>query len=145
MTGGQTRHITVPYHDGGVQITCVYAINEEVLRKLDRKRLWLGRHMTHPTGKDLRDWLEKKGCKLDRSNGPALVGRKDDGSTLEKYYRDGKLHREDGPAIVGRCTDGSMFETYFLDGVEYLKQEYYAKTKRPEPNAPKTPPAPGPA
>jgi hypothetical protein len=55
------------------------------------------------------------------------VGLDTNGTTVEKYYRDGKLHREDGPASVRRNPDGSAVEEYYLDGVKFQKDEYDAK------------------
>ena len=66
MTGDRTSHMTVTYEVGFGQVTYIYAVSEDVSRKLRWKRDWLGRK---PTGRDLVDWLEKKGCRLDSSEG----------------------------------------------------------------------------
>jgi hypothetical protein len=110
----------VTYEAGfGGEITQTYAINEDISRKLRWKRDWLGRK---PTGRDLVDWLEKKGCRLDSSEGPAYIQRYRNGATEEIYFRDGKLHREDGPADVWRFADGTTEERYYRDG-KFLKAE----------------------
>lgn len=109
MTGEKTAHITVTYRDGGDEIIRIYAVNEEISRELDRR-------IQKPTGKDLRVWLETKGCQLDLSGGPAYVRRFASGTLVEEYYRDGKRHREDGPAVVWRFTDGSTVEEYYQGG-----------------------------
>lgn len=108
MTGDQTAHITVSYRDSDAEITGVYAVNEHISREL-------GHHMRKPVGKELAMWLEKKGCRLDSPDGPALVRRTTDGATGEAYYRDGKYHRQGGPAISSRHADGST-EEYYRDG-----------------------------
>jgi hypothetical protein len=111
MTGNQASHITVSYKDTvqGAEITYIFAISEEISRELDR-------HMQKPTGKDLVAWLDDKGCKLDCSDGPAVVRRWADGSSSDVYFRDGELHREDGPALVRREADGSTYEYCYKDG-----------------------------
>lgn len=109
MSGDQATHLTVSYRDGSFEISSVYAVDEDTSREL-------GRHIKKPAGKDLQAWLEKKGCRLDWSGGPAVVQRDDDGSKVERYYRDGKPHREDGPAIVKRYADGTTEERYYRDG-----------------------------
>lgn len=109
VTSDQTSHIRVTDSDGGVEITSVYAVTEEVSGELDRRT-------QKPTGKDLQAWLETKGCRLDSSGGPAFVRRHSTGETEEYYYRDGKPHREDGAAAVWRFADGSVIEEYYRDG-----------------------------
>jgi len=119
MTGSHISHVTVTYTSYGVGLTCVYAVNEDVVRELKRQ-------VNKPTGNDLNAWLNKRGCKLDSSDGPALVRQNENGSTEESYFRDGKLHREDGPAVL-TVSNGSMLEMYYRDGVGRLKDEYYAE------------------
>ncbi len=50
MSSDQTTHITVSFKDGGLDMTSIYAVNEDVLRELDRTKNWMGRK---PTGKKL--------------------------------------------------------------------------------------------
>ena len=109
MTGSQTAHITVTCWDSGSEITGVYAVNEDISRELDRR-------IKKPAGKHLQAWLEKKGCRLDSSDGLAVVWHGTDGSTVETYYREGSRHREGGPAFVKRTADGSTCEEYYRDG-----------------------------
>ena len=111
MTDNQASHITVSYKDTvqGAEITYIFAISEDISRELDE-------HDNKPTGKDLVAWLDDKGCKLDCSDGPAVVRREADGSSSDVYYRDGELHREDGPALVRREADGSTYEYCYKDG-----------------------------
>jgi hypothetical protein len=115
MTGEETSHFTVSYRDGRAEVTCIYAINEEILRDL-RQRNWLGRRIRNRAGKDLRAWLESKGCLLDSSEGPAFAMRNTDGSIQEAHYRAGKLHRENGPAIVRQAAADWSVEEYYRDG-----------------------------
>jgi hypothetical protein len=127
-----TTHITVTYKVFGDESVLTYAVNEDTLRDL---RAWL-KTQSNATGRDLRVWLENKGCALDCSDGPAIVVRTDDGSTVEMYYRNGKRHRDDGPAVIFRGADGlTTAEKYYSDG-ELIE--------RPAPKAPNTPRAPGP-
>ena len=111
MSGNQDSHITVSYKDTvqGAEITYIFAISGDISRELDE-------HDDKPTGKDLLVWLDDKGCKLDCSDGPAVVRREADGSSSDVYYRDGELHREDGPALVRREADGSTYEYCYKDG-----------------------------
>lgn len=111
MTDNQASHITVSYKDTvqGAEITYIFAISGEISRELDH-------HDIKPIGKDLVAWLDDKGCKLDCSDGPAVVRREADGSSSDVYYRDGELHREDGPALVRRAADGSTYEYCYKDG-----------------------------
>jgi len=109
MTGSQTSHLTLTCRDSGVEITSIYAVKEDIRRDLDR-------HEQKPTGKDLQAWLESKGCQLDSSGSPAYLKRYADGSTVKKYYRDGKLHRKGGPAEVRYSADGSTVDEYYCDG-----------------------------
>jgi uncharacterized protein len=109
VTSSQTSHIKVTYTDSGVEITAVYAVNEEISREL-------GRRTQRPTGTDLQAWLESKGCRLDSTSGPAFVRRHETGEMEEYYYRDGRPHREDGPAAVWHFADGAMIEEYYRDG-----------------------------
>ena len=103
MTGNETLHIRVTYKDSGIKITRIYAVSEHISCDLDR-------HMQKPTGKDLQAWLEKKGCRLDCSDGPAVVWHGADGTMVEEYYRDGKKHREGGPTVVWRFTNSPTEE-----------------------------------
>lgn len=112
VSDSHTSQITVTYRDGGVEVTRLYAVDEDVSRELDRQ-------LRKPTGKDLQAWLEKKGCRLDWSGGPALVHRDDDGSMVERHYRDGKPHREDGPAYVWHNDNGTTVERYYGDGRQH--------------------------
>jgi hypothetical protein len=113
MTGNRTSHITVTYRDiFDAAATCIYAVNEDISRELDRR-------MVKPTGRALKEWLEKEGCRLDSSGGPAFIWRFEDGTIYEQYYRSGELHREDGPAIVKRYADGSNYEEYYRDGKKH--------------------------
>jgi hypothetical protein len=66
VTGSQASHITETYRDGGAEITHIYAVNEDISRELDRR-------IKKPAGKHLQAWLEKKGCRLDSSDGLAVV------------------------------------------------------------------------
>jgi hypothetical protein len=111
MSGNQASHITVSYKDNvqGAEITYIFAISGEISRELDEQD-------NKPTGGDLVVWLEDKGCKLDCSNGPAIVRREADGSSSDVYYRNGELHRDDGPALVRREADGSTYEYCYKDG-----------------------------
>lgn len=118
MTGGQTSHITVSYRDSGAEIDSIYAVNEDISREFGLLKL---------SGKDLKAWLESRRCRLDSSDGPALIVRFSR-TTTEYYYRNGKPHREDGPAYVVRYADGSTYEKYCLDGVRLRKDEYDART-----------------
>jgi hypothetical protein len=116
MSGAQTSHITVTYREDGDEITRIYAVTEDVSRKLDRKRDWLGRHIKNWPGKKLQEWLEDNGARLDSSAGPAVVVRVANGATTEEYYHDGKLHREDGPAYARRDADGTPHKEYWRNG-----------------------------
>jgi hypothetical protein len=80
VTGSQTSHITVTCVYSGVEITRVYAVNEDISRQLGQKRDWLGRKLT---GEKLQAWLQAKGCQLDSPDGPAYVRRDADGSKEE--------------------------------------------------------------
>ena len=122
MTGDRTPHITVTYRNGRAEITSVYTVNEEISRELDR-------HIKKPGGEDLQAWLEKKGCQLDSSGGPALVWRFASGTTEEMYYREGRLHREDGPALVWCYANGSTMEQYYRNG-ELHREDGPAVVKR---------------
>jgi|ERR1017187_339953 antitoxin component YwqK of YwqJK toxin-antitoxin module len=103
MIGDKDSHVTVSYEFGGVEITRVYAISEDMLTEAQPR-----------AGKDLQEWLADKGCALDSADGPAISIRV--GSILiERYYRNGKLHREEGPACVGRDSAGSR-EEYYRNG-----------------------------
>lgn len=119
MTDNQTVHITVSYRAGskrsGVDVTRTYAVSENTLRKLDRKRDWLGRHIKNRSNERLKTWLEKQGCRLDSSDAPSFVMRYDDGSTQEAHYRSGMPHRDDGPAFIQRFRCGTG-EAYWHDG-----------------------------
>ena len=74
VTGGQNSHITVTYKDRSTETSLIYAVSEDVSCEL-------GRHIKNPTGKDLEEWLEKRGCQLDSSGGPAVVRRNANGSS----------------------------------------------------------------
>ena len=138
VTSDQTSHIRVTDSDGEVEITSVYAVTEEVSRELDRRT-------QKPTGKKLQAWLEKNGCQIDSSDGPALVWHLADGSMGETYYRHGKIHREDGPAVINRGADGTRFEAYWRNDERHreggpalvwhsadgrIEEEYYRDGKR---------------
>jgi hypothetical protein len=112
MTGDRTTHVTVTYERDRVEISHVYAVNEDALHDA---QLW-AIEQKNPTGQAFERWLEEKGCQLDSSDGPAVVWRYANGGTEQTYYRDGKQHREDGPAYVLRHADGSMVELYYRDG-----------------------------
>ncbi len=117
MTDSQTFHVTVSYQDGPyTHVTKVYAIDEKTSRKLHAKRNWLGCKRQEPTGEKLVGWLQRHGCKLDSSTGPALTVRYDSGTTVETYFSDGLEHREGGPSSVIRRTDGSRHEAYYTRG-----------------------------
>ena len=132
--GDQTAHITVSYREGGDEITCIYALNEETVRKLAQKTDWLGRPK-NLTGTDQIKWLIKNGCQLDCSDGPAVIVRAADGMTLERYYRDGKMHREDGPAYVCCYADGETDEIHYRAG-KFVREDRFATVQRPVPKAP---------
>jgi hypothetical protein len=104
----RTSHITVICWDSGVEITRIYAVNQEIAREFGQKH--------NPSGRGLLAWLEAKGCRLDSSDRPAYVRRSADGVREEYYYRNGKQHREDGPAVVRREADGSTYEYCYKDG-----------------------------
>jgi hypothetical protein len=142
MTGNQVAHITVHYKGGYIEgdavFTKTYAISADLLcEALANARR---------TGRELREWLEDKGCQLDSSGGPAFVMRRPDGSSVEGYHRDGKPHREDGPAYVWRNADGTINEEqYFRDGTQY-SPPYATPDMRPDrPRAPDMSTAPSPA
>jgi hypothetical protein len=116
MTADRNSHIKVSYTDGGVEITRIYAVSDEISRALGWKKDWLGRK---PTGRVLWAWLGQQGCHLDCSDGPASVRHYPDGSSWEGHYRDGEAHREVGPAIVRRFADGSTEEYYYRNGKLY--------------------------
>ncbi len=114
-----TAHITVTYsEDDGDEITRIYAVNEDILRKLDRKRDWLGRNIKNRHGKKLEEWLENKGCRLDSPSDdtPANITLRPNGSTILEYYRDGRPHRKNGPAYIWCAADGRKSEEYWHDG-----------------------------
>lgn len=119
MTGDQTSHITVTYRIGSKEITCTYAISETMLRDA---QIW--QQEKKPAGEDVERWLERKGCQLDSSDGPAFAERHDDGFSAEAYYNKGKLHRDVGPALVYHYATGSAMEMYYRNGVARLKAEY---------------------
>jgi hypothetical protein len=136
MTGDRMSHITVTHRNGGVEITSIYAVNEDIAREFGQKH--------NASGRGLQAWLEAKGCRLDCSDRPADVRRFATGTLAETYYRDGKRHREDGPAVVWRFASGSTVEEYYLDdkrhredGPAYVgrsadgtTEEYYRNGKR---------------
>jgi len=97
----------VTCRDGGNEITRTYAVTEDIAR------IWAGRQ-TNPVG-EMQAWLEASGCKLDFSDGPALVVRFADGALYEAYYKGGRLHREGGPAYSRRNADGATEEAYWRD------------------------------
>jgi len=156
MSGDQALHITLTYVTGGYggsTITRTYAISEGLLNEA---QLWQASHcdeISHyckATSKDLKEWLESKGCQLDSPDGPALIRRTNNGGVLEKhYYRNGKLHREDGPAIVRDQGDSKTEDEYYRDGVRTnppLSAMPGVTVQRPlPPKALEKPPAPGPA
>lgn len=98
MTSMKNPHITVSYSYTDVQIARTYGVDEDVLLELAR----LDRDHRKPTGAYLDAWLERSGCRLDSSNGPAVVKHYGTGATVEEYYLDGKKHRDDGPATIFR-------------------------------------------
>jgi len=50
---------------------------------------------------------------------PTLIKYNTNGSVEEVYLRDGKRHRGNGPAVVRRNADGSTIdEEYYRDGVQ---------------------------
>lgn len=119
MTGNQTSHITVTYSgDDGDKITRIYAVNEDISHKLDHKRDWLGRHIKNRREKKLQEWLENNGCRLDSPNNdtPAEVTLTPNGSTIQRYCRDGKLDRKNSPAFIWRAADGQTMEESWHDG-----------------------------
>jgi hypothetical protein len=118
MTDTQASHITVTHEERGTEITCIYAISEDVRREMEA---WSSKK--NPTNRDVLVWLVNKGCGLDSANGPAYVQRDADGSTVEQYYRDGKLHRDDGPAIICHNPGGTTVERYYQNGA-FVKVEY---------------------
>jgi hypothetical protein len=76
-----------------------------------------------PAGQELAAWLADKGCKLNCEAGPAVVERRADREIRETWYRDGHWHRNNGPALVERAADGStLFEDYFLEGGRVAKE-----------------------
>jgi hypothetical protein len=126
MTGGQTSHLTVHYSDGESTYTAVYAVNKDIVHKLNWKKalcFFLGRK--EPTGRALQEWLETKGCKLDSADGPAFVRHHPGGFRVEVHYRDGKKYREDGPARVVRFSDGSTVEDRYRNATPELRDYMY--------------------
>jgi hypothetical protein len=53
---------------------------------------------------------------LHRVDGPALVGKNEDGEDIEEWYLDGELHRENGPATVAVSADGTIVKHYYWRG-----------------------------
>jgi hypothetical protein len=118
MTDSRTSHITVTYTLRGVETTCIYAVNTNILREVNRKKDREGKKLT---GRPLADWLKYKGARLDCPDGPAIVQRfPGGGPTRTEYFREGIFVKSE---IRGSCGDDLL-------------------RRRP---APKAPGAPGPA
>jgi len=139
MNSGKIAGIVVRYRDGDEETTRIYALSartERDLREKWEKISYLGGSppvwdipYTWTHGRKLEGWLKERGCPLDSlgpfASGdfePAEVRRKDDGSTVEKYYRYGKLHRENGPAFIERNADGSTYDGYYRDGKHHREE-----------------------
>jgi hypothetical protein len=128
MSSDQTPRITVIYKDGGSAFTMTYAVNEDILGELDRKRDWRGRKLT---GKKFQTWLESKGCKLDCPDGPAVIWHSPSCSETKEYWRDGKLQN------VIRHEAGSLYtDEEIADGVDVKDALLRPTPKAPRPRGP---------
>jgi hypothetical protein len=83
--------------------------------------------------------------KLHRDGAPAVIERKSDGSTTEKYYRNGELFRPDvpTPVVIERNTvEDSTTEKYAREGKVYRSVTEYGPRSpmrsgnRQKPNSP---------
>jgi hypothetical protein len=119
VTNSKSPHVTVTYgavmeidewhpeRNIAYESTATYAVTTDIMRELSLAKL---------TGNALYNWLENKGCQLDREDGPALVTKGDNGESAVAYYRNGEKHRVDGPAYVGHDGKGHTDVDYYRDG-----------------------------
>jgi hypothetical protein len=124
MSSGKTSYITVTSHGLGAEVTCIYAVNEDILRELDG-------HIPRPTGTDLRRGLRPRVVRSIRPTARQLSGAKPMARTMEVYYCNGKLHREGSPAVIRHNADGSIEEEYYRDGVKQPTPKTPNKTSAP--------------